>query len=168
MDTTPLPAVAPQVKSESMLTQPNEPQPSASSPQPDPSVTPPETASPGLTPQGTAHAGVNQGVKPMNIAQAPSEVSPMAEDSPEQGGDGLEQSLPPGEQVVTRHINLSPEALQVLRDHSAFLQQQGKHLTSVSQSKSLSNLQHHMTVLKLQACLARCHVCKLCTSWQVL
>ena len=138
MDIGPPPPGAPPIKSESMLTQPNDRQPSPSPPQPNPSVTPPEAASPGLTPQGTVQTGVGQGVEPMNTARAPTEVSPMAEDSPNQGGEGLEQSLPPGEQAVTRHVNVSPEALQVLRDHSAFLHQQGKHLSSVSSSKCLS------------------------------
>ena len=111
-----------------MLTQPNDPQPSPSPPQPNP-ATPPDSASPSLNPQVTDGQGVRQVAEPMAVAALPDEVSPMAEDSPNQGlegGERLELGLPPGEQAVTQHMVVPPGALQVLKDHSAFLHKQGK------------------------------------------
>ena len=37
--------------------------------------------------------------------------------------------LPPGEQVVTRHVVLPQNVLQMLQEHTAFLHQQGEVLT---------------------------------------
>ena len=36
--------------------------------------------------------------------------------------------LPPGEQVVTRHVVLPQNVLQMLQEHTAFLHQQGESL----------------------------------------
>lgn len=111
------------------MTQPNESQPSPSAQLPNLSGTPPDAVSPALHSQVTGGEGARQVAESVALAAVPGgEVSPMAGVSPNQGsegGEGSDQGLTPGEQVVTQYVKLPPEALQALKDHSAFLHQQG-------------------------------------------
>ncbi len=45
-------------------------------------------------------------------------------------GEAGPVQLPPGEQVVTRHVVLPQNVLQMLQEHTAFLHQQGDVLPS--------------------------------------
>ena len=41
-------------------------------------------------------------------------------------GDAGPVQMPPGEQVMTQHVVLPPNVMQMLQEHTAFLHQQGK------------------------------------------
>lgn len=142
MDMGPSPSTAPQVKAEPVT------QPSPSPPQPSTAVTPPPNpgvnASPGLHPVGE---GADQGLQASQIVEGG--VSPMdEEDSPAQrADDALEVGLPPGEQVVTQHVLLPSEVQQLLREHSAFLHQQG----NVGSGQRAVNLAHACSVMSYRS-----------------
>ena len=117
MDMGPSPGTGPQVKAEPVA------HPSLSPSQPNAAATPPPnpgvSASPDLHPVGAA---ADQGLQ---VAEGG--VSPMEEeDSPAQNADDASDvGLPHGQQVVTQHVLVPSEVQQVLRDHSAFLHEQG-------------------------------------------
>lgn len=62
---------------------------------------------------------------PLTFNSAEQRMLPV-QDMDTGAGDAGPVQLPPGKQVMTQHVVLPPNVLQMLQEHTAFLHQQGK------------------------------------------